>query len=76
MFYADTAVNGNSHQTLECGLSFFGEDHVLFGTDMPYDVDNGGLSISEAIDGIEKLGLPDSTRQKIYEGNARKLLHL
>jgi len=76
MFYADTAVNGNSHHTLECGLSFFGEDHVLFGTDMPYDVDNGGLSISEAIDGIEKMDLPKSTKEKIYQGNARRLLHL
>lgn len=76
MFYADTAVNGNSHHTLECGLAFFGEDHVLFGTDMPFDVDNGGLSISEAVNGIEKLDLPKSAKEKIYHGNARRLLQL
>ncbi|MBP1750869.1 MAG: amidohydrolase, partial [Deltaproteobacteria bacterium] len=41
MFYGDTALNGNP-AALRCGLDFFGEDHILFGTDMPYDVENGG----------------------------------
>ena len=76
MFYADTALNGNSNYSMECGLAFFGEDHVLFGTDMPYDVENGGVSIRETIKGIERMGLPEPTKQKIYEGNARRLLHL
>jgi aminocarboxymuconate-semialdehyde decarboxylase len=57
-------------------LKFFGEDHVLFGTDLPYDVENGGVSIRETINGIEKTGLPEATKKKIYEGNARRLLHL
>ena len=76
MFYADTAVNGNNTQSLECGLAFFGEDHVLFGTDMPYDVENGSLSIAEAVNGIENLHLSAAAKEKIYEGNARRLLHL
>ena len=76
MFYADTALVGNSNKALECGLGFFGEDHVLFGTDMPYDVENGGYSIRETINGIEKMNLPEATKKKIYEGNARRLLHL
>ncbi|HUW63660.1 MAG TPA: amidohydrolase family protein [Spirochaetia bacterium] len=76
MFYADTALDGNSNYSLECGLSFFGEDHILFGTDMPYDVENGGVSIRETINGIEKMVLSDSTKKKIYEENARTLLHI
>jgi uncharacterized protein len=76
MFYADTALDGNSNLSMECGLAFFGEDHILFGTDMPYDVENGGVAIRETINGIEKMGLPAETKQKIYEGNARRLLHL
>lgn len=76
MFYADTATNGNSNYSMECGLAFFGEDHVLFGTDMPYDVENGDVSIRDTINGIEKMGLNASTKEKIYEGNARRLLHL
>jgi len=76
MFYADTAINGNSNHSLECGLAFFGEDHVLFGTDMPFDVENGSVSIRETIKGIDNMKISDSTRAKIYEGNARRLLHL
>jgi len=76
MFYADTALDGNSNYSLECGLAFFGEDNVLFATDMPYDVENGGFSIRETINGIEKMALSDSTKKKIYEDNARRLLHL
>lgn len=76
MFYADTALDGNSNYALECGLAFFGEDHILFGTDMPYDVENGGASIRETINGIEKMNLSEATKKKIYEDNARRLLHL
>jgi uncharacterized protein len=76
MFYADTAINGNSNYSLECGLAFFGEDHVLFGTDMPFDVENGSVSIRETIKGIDNMKISESTRAKIYEGNARRLLHL
>lgn len=76
MFYADTALDGNSNHALECGLAFFGVDHVLFGTDMPYDVENGGVSIRETVRAIDGMKLSDSTRAKIYEGNARRLLHL
>lgn len=76
MFYADTATNGNSNYSMQCGLNFFGEDHVLFGTDFPYDVENGEVSIKATIDGIEKMGLLTPTKKKIYERNARKLLHL
>jgi predicted TIM-barrel fold metal-dependent hydrolase len=74
MFYADTALGGGP-SALRCGLDFFGEDHLLFGTDMPYDVENGTLSIKLTINAIEALGLPDSTLIKIYEENARSLLN-
>ena len=76
MFYGDTALDGNSNYSLECGLAFFGEDHILFGTDMPYDVESGGVSIRETIKAIENMKISDSTKVKIYEGNARRLLHL
>jgi uncharacterized protein len=76
MFYADTALDGNSNYSMECGLAFFGEDHLLFGTDMPYDVENGGVAIRETINGIERMGLSESAKEKIYEGNARRLLNL
>ena len=75
MFYNDTALNGNA-PALRCGLEFFGEDHLLFGTDMPYDVENGSLSIRKTVEAIEGLGVSEPVKKKIYEGNARRLLHL
>ena len=75
MFYNDTALNGNP-SALNLALEFFGEDRILFGTDLPYDVENGRLSVRQTIDAIEKMGASESTKQKIFEGNARRLLHL
>lgn len=75
MFYTDTAINGNP-SALACGLEFFGEDRLLFGTDMPYDVGDGALSISEAVKAIDAMGASAAVKQKIYEDNARKLMHL
>ena len=75
MFYGDTALNGNT-SALMCGYHFFGEDHLLFGTDMPFDVENGALSIRETIEAIEGMEIPLSSKKKIYEGNARRLLRL
>jgi predicted TIM-barrel fold metal-dependent hydrolase len=75
MFYADTALNGNP-SALRCAFEFFGEDRLLFGTDMPYDVENGTVSIRQTLDAVEKMGIPEPAKRKIYEGNARRLLHL
>ena len=75
MFYADTALNGNP-SALRCGLDFFGEDHLLFGTDMPYDVENGGISIRQTVEAVEALGAPEAVKRKISQDNAHRLLHL
>jgi len=75
MFYNDTALNGCT-SGLRCGYDFFGEDRLLFGSDMPYDVGNGAISIRQTIEAIENMNLSESSKRKIYEGNARRLLHL
>ncbi len=75
MFYTDTVLNGNSAALL-CTYTFFGEDHLLFGSDMPFGIQNGILSIREAIKSVDALNIPKASKNKIYEGNARRLLHL
>jgi predicted TIM-barrel fold metal-dependent hydrolase len=75
MFYADTALNGNT-SALMCGYKFFGEDHILFGTDMPYDPENGAILIRGTIEAVEGMDIPEKDRKKIYEDNARRLLKL
>jgi aminocarboxymuconate-semialdehyde decarboxylase len=75
MFYNDTALNGST-SGLMCAYDFFGEDHLLFGSDMPYDIGNGAIAIRQTIEAIEGMNIPESSKKKIYEGNARNLLHL
>jgi len=75
MFYGDTSVNG-SGSAIRCGLDFFGVDHVLFGTDCPFDPQGGPLFIRETIKTLDKMTLKPADRRKIYFGNAVNMLRL
>jgi aminocarboxymuconate-semialdehyde decarboxylase len=75
MFYADTALYGAT-PSLMCGYQFFGSDHIVFGTDMPYDSEGGERYVRQTIEAIDGMDIPTVDRGKIYEGNARKLLRL
>jgi len=74
-FYADTALFGSITGTL-CGLDFFGVDNVLFASDSPFDPEKGPGYIRETIKIIENLPISNEEREKIFEGNARRLLKL
>ena len=73
MFYGDTALFGAEH-ALRCAVEFFGVEHMLFGSDMPFDPEKGPQFIRETIANIEALGLSAPERTAIYEGNARTVL--
>jgi predicted TIM-barrel fold metal-dependent hydrolase len=75
MFYGDTAINGSRSGT-RCGIDFFGCDHVLFGTDCPFDPEGGPIFIREIIKVLDALDLTEEERRKIYSGNAERLLRL
>jgi len=75
MFYGDTAINGSLPGT-KCGLDFFGCEHVLFGTDCPFDPEGGPLFIRDIIKVMETLDLSDRDREMIYNGNATRMLRL
>jgi predicted TIM-barrel fold metal-dependent hydrolase len=75
MFYGDTAVQGNT-AALMCAYSFFGVDHLVFGTDMPHDNQFGERFTRETITSIMEMGITDRERRKIFEDNARKLFRL
>jgi aminocarboxymuconate-semialdehyde decarboxylase len=75
MFYVDTALHGNV-PALMCSQDFFGTDHMLFGTDFPFDGEQGKWSIQTNIDQIEESGLSSEDKAKVYEKNAREFFHL
>ena len=75
MFYGDTAVDGNTH-ALDCGHAFFGADHIVFATDMPFGREQGEYSINGAIQSVREMAINESDRRKIFEDNAKSLLHV
>jgi predicted TIM-barrel fold metal-dependent hydrolase len=75
MFYGDTALFG-AWPAMESGLAFFGADHVLFGTDMPFDPEKGPGFIRDTIAAMDRMRASAEDKAQIYEGNARRLLRL
>jgi uncharacterized protein len=73
-FYADTAVFGAPH-ALRCAYEFFGTEHLLFASDMPFDPVQGTF-IRDTIADVEALDLSAADRERIYQGNVRDLLRL
>ena len=58
-----------------CSLSFFGADHVLFASDMPFEP-TPGLYVRETIRVIESLDLTSDQKDRIYRRNAERILNL
>jgi predicted TIM-barrel fold metal-dependent hydrolase len=61
---------------LTCGYTLLGADHLLFGTDMPYDAELGSRLLRNTIASIERMTINEQEKEAIYCGNAKKLLHL
>ena len=75
MFYNDTAVYGNA-PTLMCARAFFGAEHLLFATDMPFGSQHGERLVRETIRSVHEMDISDAERKMIFEENARKLMRL
>ncbi len=73
LFFNDTSIGG-SKSAIRCGIEFFGAEHVLFGTDCPFDPEGGPQFIRETIAALDGLELPESERDAIYFGNALAML--
>lgn len=73
MLFVDTAMFGSPHG-VKCVVDFFGAEHVLFGTDTPFDTRGGATFIPAATSDVES-AVPDAgERAGIFEDNARRLL--
>lgn len=70
-FYADTANFGNPIG-LMAALEFFGDDHVIFGTDFGFSP----RFAPETVDDMETVIKDPDRKRQIYEGNITRLLRL
>ena len=74
-FHADTASFG-SRTAIECGISFFGPERMLFATDSPFDPEQGPGYIRDTLRAIMEMDLTEQQRTAMLSGNARRLLQL
>jgi predicted TIM-barrel fold metal-dependent hydrolase len=74
-FYADTALNGYTPGLIS-GYDFFGAEHIIFGTDFPFDMASGDVLIRKTIDSIYRMNIPETHKTLIFEGNAKNILKL
>jgi aminocarboxymuconate-semialdehyde decarboxylase len=51
-------------------------DHILFGSDMPFDPEKGPQFIRETIANLDAIGLSAADRRRIDEENARAVLRV
>jgi aminocarboxymuconate-semialdehyde decarboxylase len=57
-------------------MDFFGPDRTVFASDAPFDPEKGPMYIRETIKVLESLDLPRADLEKVFHGNAEKLLKL
>ena len=83
MYYADTTISPSEQrghiygfEALQASVAFFGVDHVLFGSDMPFGPPGGQGFLPTSIKVIESLNLAPAEQQQIFARNAQKILRL
>lgn len=72
-FYADTAIYGDCTDTLELGRKFFGADRLVYATDFPSMTPE---ELPNTIRSVEKMKISAEEKEKIFRGNALRLLHM
>lgn len=66
-FYYDTVTHAVG--LLQAVVDFSGPDHVLLGSDYPFD-----MGVKHPAEIVQQLGLPPDDEEKILGGNARRLM--
>jgi predicted TIM-barrel fold metal-dependent hydrolase len=73
-FYCDTAASGFAPKALELAVDFFGPERVLFGSDAPFDIQDGQIFISETLRSIDAMAISSETRTAILS-TYRRMRH-
>ena len=63
---------GGNTSNLMSAYNFFGPGHLAFATDFPF----GLRRIGTILRSIEEMAIPQSEKEMILEGNARRILNL
>lgn len=72
-FYVDCATFGSA-AAIQCALSFFGAEHTVFASDMPFDPEDGFGYVRRTLADIDSLPLSADEKELLYFKNAQQLL--
>lgn len=72
-FYVDTAILGNP-KALDLAISYYGVDHVLFGTDAPLGIAPAGAT-KEILDAISNTTTTEEEKENILRNNIMNLIN-
>lgn len=71
-FYVDTAILGNP-KALELSASYFGIDHLVFGTDAPLGIMPAGAT-KEIMEAINDMDINSEEKKDIFKNNIMKMI--
>lgn len=73
-FYGDTATF--TQASIECAIDFLGADHILYGTDAPFDAEGGMFSIRECTNAVNKARITPAEKSEIFYRNFETLFRI
>ncbi|QTQ13215.1 amidohydrolase [Treponema parvum] len=71
--YADCATFG-SKAAIQCGINFFGAEHMVFASDMPFDPEDGFGYVRRTLNDIANLPISEKEKDALRYTNALKIL--
>lgn len=71
-FYVDTAIHGPV-SALMCSYDFFGADHMMVGTDMPFGPRNGEVFCNAGAHLVDEMQISQDEQERIRTGTALSL---
>jgi predicted TIM-barrel fold metal-dependent hydrolase len=74
-FYFDTAGSGGWMPIVKFGLEVLGADHLCFGTDYPYDL-NDAKYVKRYLDDIHDMDMPLEEKEQFLGGNLKRLFNI
>jgi len=71
-FYVDTVVQGNVSSLLNA-MDFFGADHMIFASDMPFDIEMGREFTRVSLESVSQLPVSDAIKSDIHSLNLKRI---
>ncbi|WP_231189411.1 amidohydrolase family protein [Haladaptatus sp. DYF46] len=73
MFNVDTATMGST-SALMATYEFYGPENMVFGTDMPFDIEGGEITTSVTDNAVLQMDIPKKEKEQIFSKNINRLL--